>query len=421
MTTGTGPTILHADLDSFYASVEQRDDPGAARPAGHRRRRASCWRPATRPRRSACGPRWAAPQARRLCPHAVVVPPRFDAYIEASKAVFAVFDDTTPLVEGMSIDEAFLDVGGLRRIAGPPTDDRRPAPRRRCASGSGWPSPSASPAPSSWPRWPAASPSPTACSSSRPDGELDFLHPLPVERLWGVGPVTTAKLHARGITTVGEVATPRRGVAGLDARGRGRAPPPRPGPQPRPAARCSAGAPSPLDRIAVGASVGPGAAGPDPGPRRRRWSASSTGSPAGCGRAEPGRPHRHAAAPLRRLHPGHPLAHASPTDRPHRRRSSPSPARSWAPPAPLIHQRGITLVGLAVANLDDADAVQLILPFDRRPADADGASLDTALDDVRSRFGTASVTRAVLLDHPGSRGDWDDFGGGPFAPDPDHA
>src|SRR2546423_12321438 len=61
-----------------------------------------------------------AAQARRLCPKAVVVEPRISAYVEASRAVFAVFDDTTPLVEGLSIDEAFLDVGGLRRSAGSP-------------------------------------------------------------------------------------------------------------------------------------------------------------------------------------------------------------------------------------------------------------------------------------------------------------
>ncbi len=61
-------------------------------------------------------------QARRLCPQAVVVEPRMSAYVEASKAVFAVFEDTTPLVEGLSIDEAFLDVGGLRRVSGTPTE-----------------------------------------------------------------------------------------------------------------------------------------------------------------------------------------------------------------------------------------------------------------------------------------------------------
>src|SRR3989440_7208944 len=114
-------TILHADLDAFYASVEQRDDPrlrgrpvivggGVVLAASYEAK--------------ACGVRTAmgGRMARALCPHAVVVDPRMSAYSEASKAVFAVFDDTTPLVEGLSIDEAFLDVGGLRRVSGTPTE-----------------------------------------------------------------------------------------------------------------------------------------------------------------------------------------------------------------------------------------------------------------------------------------------------------
>jgi impB/mucB/samB family len=114
-------TMLHADLDAFYASVEQRDDPrlrgrpvivgaGVVLSSSYEAR--------------ACGVRTAmgGRVARRLCPHAVVVDPRFSAYTEASRAVFAVFDDTTPWVEGISIDEAFLEVGGLRRVSGTPKE-----------------------------------------------------------------------------------------------------------------------------------------------------------------------------------------------------------------------------------------------------------------------------------------------------------
>src|SRR5712664_3512747 len=102
-------TILHADLDAFYASVEQRDDPrlrgrpvivgpGVVLAASYEAR--------------ACGVRSAmgAARARLLCPEAIVVPPRFSAYVQASRAVFAIFERTTPLVEHLSIDEAFLDV-----------------------------------------------------------------------------------------------------------------------------------------------------------------------------------------------------------------------------------------------------------------------------------------------------------------------
>ena len=110
------PTILHADVDAFFASVEQRDDPRLrGRPvivgAGW------SWPPATR--RSAKGVRGAmgGRQARQLCPDAIVVTPRFKAYVQASKDVFAIFEDTSPIVEGLSMEEAFLDVRGLERIS----------------------------------------------------------------------------------------------------------------------------------------------------------------------------------------------------------------------------------------------------------------------------------------------------------------
>src|SRR3954452_16553398 len=110
-------TILHADLDAFYASVEQRDDPRLrGRPVivGAGVVLAASYEAKARGVRTAMG----GAQARRLCPDAAVVPPRMAAYSEASKAVYEVFEDTTPLVEGLSIDEAFLDVRGMERIAG---------------------------------------------------------------------------------------------------------------------------------------------------------------------------------------------------------------------------------------------------------------------------------------------------------------
>ena len=103
-----GANILHADLDSFYASVEQRDDPALkGRPVivGAGVVLAASYEARAHGVRTAMGGR----QARRLCPDAIVVSPRMEAYSEASKAVFAIFEDTTPLVEGLSIDEAFLD------------------------------------------------------------------------------------------------------------------------------------------------------------------------------------------------------------------------------------------------------------------------------------------------------------------------
>src|SRR5204863_4903686 len=127
-------TILHADIDSFYASVEQRDDRRLrGRPVivGAGVVLAASYEAKAFGVRTAMGGR----TARRLCPHAVVVPPRMSAYSEASKAVYRVFDDMTPVVEGLSIDEAFLDVRGMRRLAGSPAEIavrlRREVRRRR--------------------------------------------------------------------------------------------------------------------------------------------------------------------------------------------------------------------------------------------------------------------------------------------------
>ena len=246
-------------------------------------------------------------QARRLCPWAIVVPPRMSAYSEASKAVFEVFDDTTPLVEGISIDEAFLDVGGLRRVSGTPLEIAVRLRERGPPSGSACPSPSAWPAPSSWPRWPAAVGKPDGLLVVPPDRELDFLHPLPVERLWGVGPITADKLRTRGILTVGE-------VAGLPE-----------------------GALVSMLGVASGRHLHALAHNRDPRPvvvgRRRR----SMGSQHALGRrpksaadidaslvalvdrvtrrmraAGPGGPHRRPPPALRRLLPGHPLPHHRP-------------------------------------------------------------------------------------------------------------
>jgi len=127
-------TILHADLDAFYASVEQRDNPRLrGRPiiVGAGVVLAASYEAKARGVRTAMG----GARAGRLCPDAVVVPPRFSAYLEASKSVFEVFEQTTPLVEGLSIDEAFLDVRGMRRLSGTPVEIaarlRRGGPRRR--------------------------------------------------------------------------------------------------------------------------------------------------------------------------------------------------------------------------------------------------------------------------------------------------
>ncbi|TML53303.1 MAG: DNA polymerase IV [Actinobacteria bacterium] len=198
------PTIAHADVDAFFAAVEQRDDPSLRRRpviVGNWVVLAASYEAKARGVRTAMG----VARARRLCPNAVVVEPRMSAYVEASKAVFEVFEDTSPLVEGLSIDEAFLDVRGVRRLSGSPAEVAarlRAEVRERVGL----------PITVGVARTKFLAK--VASRVAKPDGllivppgrELAFLHPLPVERLWGVGRVTAGKLHRLGIRTVGEVA-----------------------------------------------------------------------------------------------------------------------------------------------------------------------------------------------------------------------
>jgi DNA polymerase IV len=378
-------SILHADLDAFYASVEQRDNPALrGRPVivGGGVVLAASYEAKAYGIRTAMGGR----QARRLCPHAIVVHPRMSAYSDASKAVFEVFDDTTPLVEGLSIDEAFLDVGGLWRVSGTPTEIavrlRRAVLERvglRITVGVARTKFLAK----------------VASGVAKPDGllvvppehELDFLHPLPVERLWGVGPVTAEKLRARGIRTVAEVAQ-------LEA--------------------------STLEFIlgrASGRHLHALAHNYDPRPvqvgRRRRsigsqhalgWGAKAPGdvdaSLAGIvdrvtrRMRAAGRVGRTVTLRLRfddfaRATRSHTLHRAT-----NETRVILAVARALlATVQPVIDERGLTLVGISVGNLADDGSVQLALPFDRLT----GGALDAALDDVRERFGSAAVTRTVLL------------------------
>src|ERR687896_701197 len=196
-------SILHADLDAFYASVEQRDDPrlrgrpvivggGVVLAASYEAK--------------ACGVATAmgGRQALALCPHAIVVPPRMSAYSAASKAVFEVFRDTTPLVEGLSIDEAFLDVGGLRRISGPPLDIAERL-RREVRERVGLPITVGVARTKFLAKVASGVAKPDGLVVVPPSGELAFLHPLPVERLWGVGPVAQLA-EARLVSILGRAA-----------------------------------------------------------------------------------------------------------------------------------------------------------------------------------------------------------------------
>ena len=378
-------TILHADLDAFYASVEQRDDPRLrGRPVivGGGVVLAASYEAKAFGVRTAMGGR----QARRLCPRAVVVPPRMSVYSEASKAVFRVFDDMSPLVEGLSIDEAFLDVRGLERISGTPAEIAARL-RREVRGHVGLPITVGVARTKFLAKVASGVAKPDGLLVVPPDGELSFLHPLPVERLWGVGPATARKLHERGISTVGEVAQLAETVlVTMLGRASGRH----------------------LHALAHNRDPRPVQVG-----RRRR----SIGSQCALGRSRKtpeavdavlvslvdrvtrrmrsaGRAGRTVVLRLRfgdfsRATRSHTLP------RPTAHTQTILGTAQWllAAAAPEIERRGLTLVGVAVANLDDDDALQLVLPFDP----GSGTALDAALDEVRRRFGSAAVTRAVLL------------------------
>jgi DNA polymerase-4 len=308
------------------------------------------------------------------------------AYSEASKAVFEVFDDTTPLVEGLSIDEAFLDVGGLRRVSGTPTAIARRL-RREVLDRVGLRITVGVARTKFLAKVASAVAKPDGLLVVEPDDEIEFLHPLPVERLWGVGPVTARKLHDRGLTTVSQVAR--------------------------------------LPDAALVAMLGPAtgnhlhalAHNRDPRPVQTRRRRGSIGSQRAFGRPSTSpesidaavvalvdrvtrrmraanRVGRTVVLRLRfddfaRATRSHTLACATA----HTATVLATVRSLVSTSSEMIGRRGLTLVGVSVGNLDDAHAVQLALPFDS----GCGTALDTTLDAVRDRFGSSAVSRAVLL------------------------
>jgi DNA polymerase IV len=377
-------TILHADVDAFYASVEQRDDPRLrGRPVivGAGVVLAASYEAKAHGVRTAMG----GAQARSLCPQAVVVQPRMSVYAEASKALFRVFEDATPLVEALSIDEAFLDVRGLRRISGTPTEIAMRL-RRDVRERVGLPITVGVARTKFLAKVASRVAKPDGLLVVPPDRELAFLHPLPVERLWGVGPATAGKLYDRGITTVGEVAQlAEAALASMLGRASGRhlhalahnhdPRPVRVGRRRRSMGSQRALGRSPRSPDAVDAVV---LALVDRVTRRMRAA---------------GRVGRTVVLRLRfddfsRATRSHTLPQATAQTQPIL-----ATARGLLATAmPMIERQGLTLVGVTVANLQDDRVIQLALPFDRH-----SSALDAALDEVRDRFGSTAVTRAVLL------------------------
>lgn len=378
-------TILHADVDAFFAAVEQRDHPRLrGRPVivGAWVVLAASYEAKAKGVRTAMS----VSRARRLCPGAVVVEPRMAAYADASKAVYRVFDDTTPLVEGVSIDEAFLDVRGLRRLSGTPTEIAlrlKSEVRERV----GLPITIGIARTKFLAKVASGVAKPDGLLLVQPERELAFLHPLPIERLWGVGSTTATKLRGVGIVTVGQVAQlPESTLVSLLGRASGRHlhalahnRDPRPV-QPR-RRRRSIGAQRALGRSPKSlAEVDASLVGLADRVTRRMRAAERLA--------------RTVVLRLRfddfsRATRSHTLPHATAnTD------AILTTARGLlASAVPMIERQGITLVGVSVTNLEDGRFAQLALPIDRHSNDA----LDIALDEVRARFGASAVTRAVLL------------------------
>ena len=381
------PHILHADLDAFYASVEQRDDPqlrdrpvivgaGVVLSASYQARACGVYTP------------MGVNKALQLCPDAVIVKPHFTAYSDASKQVFEIFEHTTPLVEGLSIDEAFLDVHGMELLSGSSTDIAAKL-KREVRETVGLPITVGVARTKHLAK--------VASGVAKPDGllvvplggELTFLHPLPVEHLWGVGPVTARKLHNHGIDRVGQIAA--------------------------------------LEEDALVAILGKAAAhhlhalanNRDPRPvhvgRRRR----SIGSQHATGLSRlPSAPDeldvtivglvdrvtRRVRAARRvsrtvvlrmrfgdytRATRSHTLAMAT-----NETQTILSAIRALVTSTmPLIRREGLTMVGITVSNLENDDAFQLALPFGRRPPRA----VDAIVDQVREKFGASALTRASQL------------------------
>jgi DNA polymerase IV len=379
-------SILHADLDSFYASVEQRDDPTLrGRPVivGGGVVLAASYEAKAYGVRTAMGGR----QARLLCPDAVVVPPRMSAYSRASDAVFEVFRDATPLVEPLSVDEAFLDVGGLLRVSGTPVqiaERLRSDVRDRV----GLPITVGIARTKFLAKVASQEAKPDGLLLVPPDRELAFLRPLPVRRLWGVGAVTADKLHGHGITTVADVAelsestlTSLLGGAmgrqlyalsrNIDRR------------------RVNTG----VRRRSVGAQRALGRAGNRMSPNEIDAVVVNlidriTGRMRAAGRTGRTVVLRLRFDDFTRATRSHTLPWATSSTQP----ILAAARRLVASAAPAIAQRGLTLVGFAVSGIDRSGAQQLMLPFHH-----DSLAVDAAVDQVRARFGKSALTRGVLI------------------------
>lgn len=381
-----GATILHADADSFFASVEQRDEPALRdRPVavGGGVVMAASYEA----KRFGVSGGMGGSRARQLCPDLVFVPPRFEAYVEASRDLFSVFEQTAPVVEGMSMEEAFLDVRGLERIAGsPPRIAERL--RREVRERVGLPISVGVARTKVLAKMASGAAKPDGLLVVRPGAEAAFLHPLPVERIWGVGRATAERLRAAGIETVGDISrTPETSLVAIVGGHAGRR----------------------LLAIAANRHFRPVRSGR----RRRSYGAQRA---LGLRRYRRGEVEPTLDALVdrvtRRMRTAHRVGRTvilrmrfgdySRAARSATLTSATAESRPIKLAArglmeanrELINRRGLTMVGITVTNVEpNGGGVQLRLPVGR-PVEA----LDAALDELRRRYGSAAITRATNLD-----------------------
>jgi DNA polymerase IV len=378
-------TILHADADSFFASVEQRDDPslrGKPVIVGGGVVLAASYEAKAYGIRTAMG----GSRAKSLCPHVLLVPPRMAAYTEASRALYALFEDTTPSVEGLSIDEAFLDVRGMERIAGTPWEIAVRL-RGRAHEQLGLPLTVGIARTKHLAKIASAVAKPDGLLLVPPGDELAFLHPLPIERIWGIGPATAVRLHRIGVKTAGQLArVPEAELAVVVGRAAARQ----------------------LHALANNYDPRPVR------PRRRRRSIGSQHA-FGLRRASPAEIETDLVAIVdrvsRRLRAARRVGRTvvlrlrfgdySRATRSYTLRHPTAQTRVFLGAArslleaaqPVIERRGLTLIGITIANLENDLPFQLCLPIDVDNAEL----LDAALDEIRTRYGSTAITRGVLL------------------------
>lgn len=383
-----GATILHADLDAFYASVEQLLDPslrGIPMAVGEGVILAASYEARQFGVRSALS----TVRARSLCPQLKVVPGSFGRYLDYSERVMAVLEGYTPNVEQISVDEAFLDVSGSVHLFGSPATIAAEI-RRRVRAEIGLPV-SVGVATTKFL-------AKVASQVAKPDGmivvpegeELDFLHPLPIEVLWGVGPVTARKLRRGGVETVGEIAaTPTDTLAAwlgrataehLSALSRNR--------DPRPVARRAA-----AKSIGSQQALGRGTTDVDELDRVLLSLAERVG------RRLRAKERRGRTVTVRiRFPPDRSITRSETLSRP-----VSATEGIWETSRRLLRHglddpsQPVTLVGISVSGLEDEETVQESLAFEEEVEEGRNDAVDRQIDEIRRRFGDQAVTRAGLL------------------------